>query len=191
LGRQIQFTDPPFPQTSPPVNNLCILAIRDLLERDPSRRIGAMSWSSLTEHPFFAPLDFEMMEQKLCEPVFQPSQEKSNFDAVYELEELLLEQAPLEGRARKAAKKQQQLQARAASPAKEGTEIRRSKKELPRRKGKTDDEGHEEEIMQIINQYFEPYDYTRYSICLNEITADTRGIPKNWRVWLMEYGVYR
>ena len=166
LNRQIQFMDAPFPQTSPPVHNLCVLAIRGLLERDPTRRIGASSWFSLTDHPFFAPLDFELMETKSCDPVFHPSLEKSNFDAVYELEELLLEQAPLEGRARKAAKKQQQQQQLlAATPAKEGvgTEIRRSKKEYVRRKGRTDEEDHDEEILEMINQYFEPYDYTRYT----------------------------
>jgi serine/threonine kinase 32 len=163
LSRQIQFAEPPFPQTSPPVNNLCVLAIRGLLERDPSRRIGAMSWCSLVEHPFFAPLDFETMEQKKCDPIFHPSLEKSNFDAVYELEELLLEQAPLEGRARKAAKKQHQMQQMAASsPDTKLTDIRRSKKEVVRKKGKTDEEDHEEEILEMINQYFEPYDYTRY-----------------------------
>jgi serine/threonine kinase 32 len=162
LSRQIQFSEPPFPQTSPPVNNLCILAIRGLLERDPARRLGASSWISLVEHPFFAPLTFELMENKRCDPVFHPSLEKSNFDAVYELEELLLEQAPLEGRARKAAKKQQQQQQMAARPAEEGTEVRRSKKEYVRKKGKTDEEDHEEEILEMINQYFEPYDYTRY-----------------------------
>jgi len=103
------------------------------------------------------------MEQKKCYPVFHPSLEKSNFDAVYELEELLLEQAPLEGRARKAAKKQQQMQQMAASsPESKLTEIRRSKKEFVRKKGKTDGEDHDEEILEMINQYFEPYDYTRY-----------------------------
>jgi serine/threonine kinase 32 len=135
-----------------------MLAINGLLERDPHTRLGASSWSSLTDHPFFAPLDFRLLELKRCPPIFHPSQEKSNFDAVYELEELLLEQAPLEGRARKAAKKQQQMQA--ATPIREGTEVRRSKKE--RRKGRSDEEDKEEEILEMINQFFEPYDYTRY-----------------------------
>ena len=127
-----------------------------LLERDPNIRIGASSWSSFTDHPFFRPLDFPLLENKRCPPVFHPPQEKSNFDAVYELEELLLEQAPLEGRARKAAKKQQNANA----PAREGTDVRRSKRE--RRKKGGDEEDKEEEILKMIDQFFEPYDYTRF-----------------------------
>jgi serine/threonine kinase 32 len=128
----------------------------NLLERDPNVRIGASSWSSFTDHPFFAPLDFLLLENKRCTPVFRPSQEKSNFDAVYELEELLLEQAPLEGRARKAAKRQHQQMHQ------DGTDIRRSKV-ARRRKGNIDEEADkEDEILEMLNQFFEPYDYTRY-----------------------------
>jgi len=157
LSRQIQFRDPPFPHTSPPVSTICVLAMSNLLERDWNTRIGAHSWESFTDHPFFQPLDFAALECKRVAPVFQPSQEKSNFDAVYELEELLLEQAPLEGRARKAAKRPPQ-------PRHEGhtNGDQKVKKELPpRRKGRTEEE-REEEIMDMINEYFEPYNYTRY-----------------------------
>lgn len=137
----------------------------NLLERDPNTRIGASSWSSFTDHPFFAPLDFRLLENKRCTPVFRPSQEKSNFDAVYELEELLLEQAPLESRARKAAKKQHQQIHQinmGVLPLKDGTEIRRSKISR-RRKGNADDDADkEEEILEMLNEFFEPYDYTRY-----------------------------
>ena len=136
------------------------MAMSGLLERDPYSRIGASSWSSFTEHPFFSALDFRLLENKRCSPVFQPSQDKSNFDAVYELEELLLEQAPLEGRARKAAKKQHQ-QHSGHPPVSDGSDLRRSKKELKRR-GRSDEEDKEEEILEMINQFFEPYDYTRY-----------------------------
>jgi serine/threonine kinase 32 len=156
LSRQIQFTDPPFPHTSPPVSNICVLAMSNLLDRDHNTRIGSHSWESFAEHPFFAALDFRALGNKRLQPIFQPSQEKSNFDAVYELEELLLEQAPLEGRARKAAKRPYQQQVHTDG---EG----RGRRELPpRRKGRTEEE-REEEIMDMINEYFEPYDYTRYS----------------------------
>jgi serine/threonine kinase 32 len=135
-----------------------------LLERDPHTRIGASSWSSLTDHPFFAPLNFHLLENKLCSPIFRPSQDKSNFDAVYELEELLLEQAPLEGRnMRKSAKKPQQ---HAGSP--EGSDTKRSKKEM-RRKEKIYEEDKEEEILDMINQFFEPFDYTRSLSLKDEI----------------------
>jgi len=166
LSRQIQHMDVQFPQTVPPVSNLCIMAMSNLLDRDPHVRIGASSWSSFTDHPFFHTLDFRLLENKHVPPVFRPSQEKSNFDAVYELEELLLEQAPLEGRARKAAKKHHPAQQRGQSPAKDGTDARRSRKDPGRKRGKGNmsDEDREEEILEMLNQFFEPYDYTRYGL---------------------------
>ena len=148
-----------------------------LLERDPYSRIGASSWSSLADHPFFGPLDFRLLEIKSCSPVFQPSQDKSNFDAVYELEELLLEQAPLEGRARKAAKKQHQ-QHSGHPPVSDGSDLRRSKKEL-KRKGRSDEEDKEEEILEMINQFFEPYDYTRYFSFLIETDIRHENNPQS------------
>ncbi|KAK3082545.1 Serine/threonine kinase, partial [Teratosphaeriaceae sp. CCFEE 6253] len=79
----------------------CLHAISSLLEKDRSRRIGAAGWESFTDNPFFRELDFEALERKEIEPIFCPSSEKTNFDATYDLEELLLEEAPLEARARK------------------------------------------------------------------------------------------
>jgi serine/threonine kinase 32 len=164
VARQIQHTDAQFPMTCPPVSNLCVMAISNLLERDHHVRIGASSWSSFTDHPFFQDLDFRLLELKRIPPIFRPSQEKSNFDAVYELEELLLEQAPLEGRARKAAKKHHPAQQRGQSPAKDGTESGRTMIEQLWKKprGNMSEEEREEEILEMLNQFFEPYDYTRY-----------------------------
>lgn len=151
-----------------------------LLERDPHTRLGASSWSSLTDHPFFSDLDFQLLENKVYPPVFHPSAEKSNFDAVYELEELLLEQAPLEGRARKAAKKQHQMQHQhsAGMPV---DDVRRSKKEL-RKKGRSNEEDKEEEILEMINQFFEPYDYTRSDSSRQRLMVGIKGIQRYWRV---------
>ena len=134
-----------------------------LLDRDPNTRIGASSWSSLTDHPFFAPLDFRLLENKQCPPVFRPSQDKSNFDAVYELEELLLEQAPLEGRVKKAAKRQHHVHQMDGLPGRDDGDDRRSKKEFPRRRGRSYEEDKEEAILEMLNEFFEPYDYTRYN----------------------------
>lgn len=101
LAQAIVKADPPFPVTSPPVSMPCLHAISSLLERDRSQRIGASGWGTFTDNPFFREIDFEAMERKEVEPVFCPSSEKTNFDATYDLEELLLEEAPLEARARK------------------------------------------------------------------------------------------
>ncbi|THY35197.1 kinase-like protein [Aureobasidium pullulans] len=93
--------EPNFPVTNPPVSMVCMHAISSLLEKDKTQRIGASSWNSFTDNPFFRELDFEALERKEIEPIFKPSSEKTNFDATYDLEELLLEEAPLEARTRK------------------------------------------------------------------------------------------
>jgi serine/threonine kinase 32 len=93
--------NPKFPVTQPPVSMPCLHAISCALEPDPSKRMGASSWRSFTDNPFFRTIDFEALERKEIEPVFVPSSEKTNFDATYDLEELLLEEAPLEARARR------------------------------------------------------------------------------------------
>lgn len=59
------------------------------------------TWESFTQNEFFRVFDFELLERKLIEPIFVPSSDKTNFDATYDLEELLLEEAPLEARARR------------------------------------------------------------------------------------------
>lgn len=101
LAHQILKREPPFPNTSPPVSNPCLHAISSLLEKNKRLRIGAAGWETFTDNPFFREIDFEALERKEIEPVFIPSSEKTNFDATYDLEELLLEEAPLEARARK------------------------------------------------------------------------------------------
>lgn len=80
---------------------VCMHAMSSLLEKDKTQRIGASSWTSFTDNPFFREIDFEALEAKEIEPIFRPSSEKTNFDATYDLEELLLEEAPLEARTRK------------------------------------------------------------------------------------------
>jgi serine/threonine kinase 32 len=101
LGAAIMAAEPKFPVTSPPVSMPCLHAISSALEPDPSKRMGSASFQSFTDNPFFRSIDFEALERKELEPVFVPSSEKTNFDATYDLEELLLEEAPLEARARR------------------------------------------------------------------------------------------
>ncbi|KAI0155155.1 kinase-like domain-containing protein [Xylariaceae sp. FL1272] len=89
-----------FPVTQPPVSSSCLQAMAAALEPNPDRRMGR-TWESFTNHPFFQPIDFVRLEAKQIEPEFVPSADKTNFDATYDLEELLLEEAPLEARARR------------------------------------------------------------------------------------------
>ena len=79
----------------------CLRALSALIEKDRTRRIGAIGFESFTSHIFFADIDFDALERKEYSPVFRPSSDKTNFDATYDLEELLLEEAPLEARARR------------------------------------------------------------------------------------------
>lgn len=107
-----------------------------LLEKDRSKRIGATSFEAFTSHPFFAEIDFEALERKQIDPIFTPASDKTNFDATYDLEELLLEEAPLEARAR------------------------RQKPRAELRDDATAKEIREDELHRVIETMFEPFDYT-------------------------------
>lgn len=127
---------PRYPVTNPPVTRDCMDCIRSLLTADVTQRIGALSFHTYTHHPFFVDIDFAALERKELNPIFKPSSEKTNFDATYDLEELLLEEAPLEARARR---------------------------QKPRERLKDDataQEIREEELHKMIETLFEPFDYT-------------------------------
>lgn len=111
------------------------MAMKKALELNPDKRLGS-TWESFIYQDFFACIDFEALERKEIEPVFVPSSEKTNFDATYDLEELLLEEAPLEARARR---------------------------QKPRERLKddaTDKEIREDELYRMIETDFRPFDYT-------------------------------
>lgn len=136
LSDNIIKAQPKYHVTNPAVTVSCLRAMAALMERDRSKRIGAVSFESFTSHPFFAPIDFVALERKEVPPVFTPSSDKTNFDATYDLEELLLEEAPLEARARK---QKPRAELRGDASAKE---IR------------------EDELHRVIETMFEPFDYT-------------------------------
>lgn len=135
LSQTVQAASPKFPITQPPVSLSCLYAIGSALEPNPAKRMGA-TWESFIYHDFFKIFDFEMLERKQIEPVFVPSSDKTNFDATYDLEELLLEEAPLEARARR---------------------------QKPREKLKddaTEKEVREDNLYRTIENEFRPFDYT-------------------------------
>ncbi|KAI9810853.1 MAG: hypothetical protein M1826_003442 [Phylliscum demangeonii] len=136
LAKEIMQAAPRYPVTQPAVSLPCLRALQALLDRDGQRRIGAAGWETYTGHPFFQSIDFELLERRGIEPVFVPSSEKTNFDATYDLEELLLEEAPLEARARR----------------------QRPREQL--RDDATDKQIREEELHRMIETLFEPFDYT-------------------------------
>ncbi|KAI1323921.1 kinase-like protein [Xylariaceae sp. FL0255] len=135
LTNVIMHANAKFPVTQPPVSSNCLRAMAAALEPDPNRRMGR-SWESFTNHPFFQSIDFNKLEAKQVEPEFIPSADKTNFDATYDLEELLLEEAPLEARARR-----QKPRERLKNDA-------------------TEKEIREEELYRTIEQDFLPFDYT-------------------------------
>jgi serine/threonine kinase 32 len=124
------------------------------LERDRSQRIGAISFESFSDNPFFRPVDFVALENREIEPIFKPSSEKTNFDATYDLEELLLEEAPLEARARR-QKPREQLKTDATK-----AEIRA------------------EELHRMIEKLFEPFDYTLMQFDQTR-TSDSGALPES------------
>lgn len=135
LSQQVQFSQPKYPVTQPPVSLTCLYAIRAALERDPNNRLGS-TWESFIYNDFFKTIDFDLLEQKRIEPIFVPSSDKTNFDATYDLEELLLEEAPLEARAR------------------------RQKPRERLKEDATDQEIREDELYRMIETDFRPFDYT-------------------------------
>lgn len=136
LAQEIMRAQPRWPVTNPPVTRNCMDAIRCCLTADITKRIGAAGFETFTNHPFFAPLNFTDLVNKQIPPVFKPSSEKTNFDATYDLEELLLEEAPLEARAR------------------------RQKPREKLREDATPQELREEELHRMVEKQFEPFDYT-------------------------------
>ncbi|KAF3019677.1 hypothetical protein E8E14_004081 [Neopestalotiopsis sp. 37M] len=144
LSNVITAANPKFPITSPPVSLPCLYAIQKALDPNPKTRMGS-TWNSFIDHEFFRVIDFDALLRKELEPVFVPSADKTNFDATYDLEELLLEEAPLEARARR---------------------------QKPREKLKddaTEKEIREEELYKSIERDFQPFDYT--IAAYNKITA--------------------
>ncbi|KAI8935184.1 hypothetical protein NX059_007777 [Plenodomus lindquistii] len=136
LAQKISRGEPTYPVTSPPVSMPCLHAISSLLEKNRKQRIGAIGFESFTDNPFFRPIDFVALERKEIPPVFVPSSDKTNFDATYDLEELLLEEAPLEARAR------------------------RQKPREALKDDATDQEIRAEELHKMIETLFEPFNYT-------------------------------
>lgn len=136
LAQKISRGEPTYPVTSPPVSMPCLHAISSLLEKNRNLRIGAIGFETFTDNPFFRVYDFIALERKEIPPVFIPSSDKTNFDATYDLEELLLEEAPLEARAR------------------------RQKPREALKDDATDQEVRAEELHRMIETLFEPFNYT-------------------------------
>ena len=141
----------------------CLHAITSLLEKDKRRRIGAAGFDTYTDHAFFRRIDFDLLEKKQIPPVFVPSSEKTNFDATYDLEELLLEEAPLEARAR------------------------RQKPRVQLKDDATDKEIRTDELHRMIETHFEPFDYTTVTYVFSSPPLGISLAQANIRLTLRDY----
>jgi len=139
----------------PPVSPACVSAIQGFLERDITRRLGCgpNGFMLIQSHPFFRNIDWVALETKKAQPIFRPSTDRINFDATYDLEELLLEEQPLEARNNR------------------------------RRKSRKNGESPEKEAQyRLIEERFKPFDYTvfeRYEGWVDPVTRCV-GDPPDW-----------
>ncbi|KAI8049460.1 kinase-like domain-containing protein [Syncephalis plumigaleata] len=106
LKRKIRDDQPNFPAIGRQGRALsidCIEAMMMFMERDPQRRLccGAEGWRELRRVKFFEDINWTKIENKESAPIFVPDSERPNFDVAYDLEELLMEQEPLEARPRR------------------------------------------------------------------------------------------
>lgn len=77
----------------------CIDCLRQLLERDITKRLGCSDgegFDGFKRHSWLKDLSWEQMANKTAKSPYVPPAERSNFDATHELEELLLEPNPLQ-----------------------------------------------------------------------------------------------
>lgn len=88
-------TDVEISVTEPPVSPDCVQAMKQLLQRDPGIRCCTLT--ELQALPFFVNLDWTKVVTGSSDPIFIPGEGK-NFDAAWELEEILLHDMPLESR---------------------------------------------------------------------------------------------
>ncbi|KAJ1721844.1 hypothetical protein LPJ53_003664 [Coemansia erecta] len=87
----------------------CISAMRGFLHKDPAKRLGCGSggFDAIKAHPFFASINWPLLEAKQLDPPFAPNSDQSNFDISHDLEEMLLEPDPLDPKKRTAMKRHQ------------------------------------------------------------------------------------
>jgi len=80
------------------VSQDCLMFLKGLLTKDPSQRLGCrpgIGLDELWEHPWLVGIDWDKLERKEYVAPFIPDADRANFDATYDLEELLLEDNPL------------------------------------------------------------------------------------------------
>ncbi|KAF5342359.1 hypothetical protein D9611_001757 [Ephemerocybe angulata] len=81
------------------VSNEGIAALRGLIERDPSQRLGCrpngQGIEDIHNHPWFRSINWDEIESKEGQPPFVPDMKQANFDVSHELDEFLMVEKPL------------------------------------------------------------------------------------------------
>eukprot|EP01135_Chromosphaera_perkinsii_P002545 Nk52_evm61s224 gene=Nk52_evmTU61s224 len=91
------------------VSSECRKLMKGFIDRNVSTRLGyvqGMVHQEVRRHPFFFKIDWAALAKKQITPPFVPAKDRVNCDAMYELEEMMLEDNPLH-------KKKQRLQNKA------------------------------------------------------------------------------
>lgn len=80
------------------ISENCIDVLKGLMCLDVTKRLGhgRTNWKRLQDHPWLNGIDWEKVERKEIAPVLVPSSKSENFDAIYEMEEILLDEKPLQ-----------------------------------------------------------------------------------------------
>ncbi|KAL7749558.1 hypothetical protein RI367_005114 [Sorochytrium milnesiophthora] len=100
LAQLVSFADTPWARECSPELKAFVL---HLLEKEAHNRLGCDEFGPLAvkEHPLFRSIEWDKMVARQLPPPFIPATETLNFDARYELEDILLEDMPLVPRARR------------------------------------------------------------------------------------------
>ncbi|KAI9330888.1 kinase-like domain-containing protein [Obelidium mucronatum] len=86
------------------ISNDGVEMIKGWLTRPAADRLGSKQTggdTKITNHDWFKEYNWSEMEKLLTTPPFVPDSKKANFDATHELEEMLLEDNPLQAKPRK------------------------------------------------------------------------------------------
>lgn len=102
VSQNVCQTQPQHIVCSPLVTGDCRNAVDALLQKDPQTRCHTLV--QVAALPFFEALDWNLLEAGRSVPVYVPGSAK-NFDAAWELEEILLHESPLESRRHNSKKK--------------------------------------------------------------------------------------
>ncbi|KAJ3881375.1 kinase-like domain-containing protein [Lentinula edodes] len=94
-----------FPTDIIPLSNHGLDMLKQLIERDITKRIGCRTIDQLDDfrdHPWFGSLEWDRLEAKELIAPFIPDLKQANFDVSYELDEFLMVEKPLTHTKRKA-----------------------------------------------------------------------------------------